>query len=144
LTTLVRLAFCEPFIFGVLRDHESFGWLFHDAIPDFAYLTFTQNVFMGLNETFGGNFLGITWSLAVEEQFYLMIPIVLVLVGLKRFLPVVILLALCAPFLRLAVPSYDAIVHMPCRMDALFVWSTSIATSEEYGSCFQCYFSEWR
>lgn len=98
---------------------SSYGWLFNDAIPDWSYLTFTQNVFMGLNETFGGNFLGITWSLAVEEQFYLMVPAVLLLAGSARFPTAVIALAVAAPFLRLAAPGFESVVNMPLRMDTL-------------------------
>ena len=102
-------------------DRSSFGWLFNDAIPDLSYLSFTQNIFMGLNDTFGSSFLGITWSLAVEEQFYLVIPLVLLITGSKGFSKAVIVLALLAPILRLAMPGLGAFVNMPFRMDALLM-----------------------
>lgn len=112
------------FLFFVCRaslDHDSFGWLFNSVIPDFSYLTFTQNIFMGLKGTFGGHFLGVTWSLAVEEQFYLMIPMLLLIVGRNRFFLTTVTLAVMAPFLRLAVPGFISIANMPFRMDALLI-----------------------
>jgi peptidoglycan/LPS O-acetylase OafA/YrhL len=109
------------FICRATLDHQSFGWLFNSIIPDFSYLSFTQNIFMGLNGTFGGHFLGVTWSLAVEEQFYLVIPLLLLIVGLNRFLLTAVTLAITAPFLRLAVPGFVSIANMPFRMDALLV-----------------------
>jgi peptidoglycan/LPS O-acetylase OafA/YrhL len=50
------------------------SWIFHDPLPLWSYATFTQNVFMGLRGDFGPFWLGMTWSLAVEEQFYCFIP----------------------------------------------------------------------
>ena len=102
-------------------DQQSFGWLFDNSIPDISYLTFTQNIFMGLSGTFGGNFLGITWSLAIEEQFYFVVPLLIMLVGPARFLPVAFALMFLAPFLRLTVPGFSSVVNMPFRMDALLV-----------------------
>ena len=51
--------------------------LFSSALPTWSYLCFLQNVFMTMSESFGAEFLGITWSLAVEEQFYLFMPILI-------------------------------------------------------------------
>jgi peptidoglycan/LPS O-acetylase OafA/YrhL len=50
------------------------NWLFTDMMPWWSYVTFTQNFAMAQQGGFGGNVLGITWSLAVEEQFYLLVP----------------------------------------------------------------------
>ena len=109
------------FIYRASLDPGRFSWLFSDDIPDFAYVSFTQNIFMGVHETFGGRFLGITWSLAVEEQFYLLLPLSLFLFGSSRLLAVTICLALLAPFLRLAFPGFSAVVNMPFRMDSLLI-----------------------
>jgi peptidoglycan/LPS O-acetylase OafA/YrhL len=46
-------------------------WLFHEHLPLLSYATFSQNFFVGARGTFGPHWLRITWSLAVEEQFYL-------------------------------------------------------------------------
>lgn len=116
--TLLLLAF---FVCRHLIDRQKYAWLFSDKIPDLAYLSFTQNIFMGLHNDFGGNFLGITWSLSIEEQFYLFIPILLFFVGPSRFIKFVILLAISAPLLRLAFPGFHAFVNTPFRMDSLLM-----------------------
>jgi peptidoglycan/LPS O-acetylase OafA/YrhL len=97
-----------------------FDWLFqNNVIPLWSYATFTQNVFMGMNGNFGPHWLGITWSLAIEEQFYLILPLVV------RFVPRPLLpslfLSLCilAPILRHAVPGFVAFVLTPWRADCL-------------------------
>jgi peptidoglycan/LPS O-acetylase OafA/YrhL len=43
-----------------------------DGAPWYAYFTLTQNFWMTHARAFGSNGLAMTWSLAVEEQFYLM------------------------------------------------------------------------
>lgn len=45
-------------------------WLMDDLKPAWSYAAYLQNFFMG--DGFGGNALSVTWSLAVEEQFYLL------------------------------------------------------------------------
>jgi peptidoglycan/LPS O-acetylase OafA/YrhL len=42
--------------------------------PLYQYLTFTQNFWMAAKGQFGIGLLAITWSLAVEEQFYALLP----------------------------------------------------------------------
>jgi peptidoglycan/LPS O-acetylase OafA/YrhL len=50
-----------------------------------------------------------------------MIPLLLLIVGPTRFLPMVVILALVAPFLRLAMPGFGSNVNMPFRMDTLLI-----------------------
>lgn len=109
------------FLLRSFLNHESFGWLFGDGVPDFSYLTFTQNIFMGINNSFGGHFLGVTWSLAVEEQFYLFVPITLLLIGRANFPKAILILALIAPLLRLWKPGFLSVVNTPFRMDSLLI-----------------------
>ncbi len=114
---LLGLHFC----LRAVLDPERFNWLFKDTIPDLAYVTFTQNIFMGNAGSFGGHFLAITWSLAVEEQFYVMLPLLLYFAGPKHFIPSIIVLTAFAPFLRLMKPGFWCFVNMPTRMDALLL-----------------------
>ncbi len=52
--------------------------------------------------TDGRWFLGHFWTLSLEEQFYLLWPMTVVLVGLPRAAPVAIAVCLAAPLLRVA------------------------------------------
>lgn len=74
---LVAVFALQPFV------HSDVLWkkLFESQHSWLSYATFTQNIYMGLAGTTGGIALAVTWSLAVEEQFYLGLPWVV------RFLP---------------------------------------------------------
>jgi peptidoglycan/LPS O-acetylase OafA/YrhL len=109
------------FLLQAFLTGPAYHWLFHDPLPNWSLLTFTQNIWMGIRSNFGGHFLGITWSLAVEEQFYLVIPFLLWLLGRQRFPVAVVILAVSAPFLRLVYPGLHAMVGMPFRMDSLLI-----------------------
>ena len=51
-----------------------FAWLFGDSLLLWAYATYLQNFAMASGGTMGPDWLGITWSLAIEEQFYVVLP----------------------------------------------------------------------
>jgi peptidoglycan/LPS O-acetylase OafA/YrhL len=57
-----------------------YDWLMRPELPWWTYATFTQNFWMAKFGK-GAEWLSVTWSLAVEEQFYLTLPL------LVRFLP---------------------------------------------------------
>src|SRR5450432_1432838 len=59
-----------------------FDW----QLPLWSLLTFTQNWVMASINDFGSPLIGGTWSLAIEEQFYVFAP-ALMLVLPKRLLP---------------------------------------------------------
>ncbi|MCY1271263.1 O-acetyltransferase OatA [compost metagenome] len=62
----------------------------HSVIPDlWSYVLYLQNYTLGASRFEHPWVLGHTWSLAVEEQFYLIWPFVVWLAG-RRFLPAVI------------------------------------------------------
>jgi peptidoglycan/LPS O-acetylase OafA/YrhL len=68
--------------------------------PLYQYLTFTQNFGMAAAGQFGIPLLAITWSLAVEEQFYALLPPLVRFNRPKRLLAIVIGCMLLAPVLR--------------------------------------------
>ena len=93
--------------------------------PWWAYATFTQNFWMAHVGLFGPSGIGITWSLAIEEQFYLTIPLVIRKIRPRNLLTVLLVVIACAPWLRvllhssMAYPGLASYVLTPTRADAL-------------------------
>jgi peptidoglycan/LPS O-acetylase OafA/YrhL len=67
------------------------------------YLTFTQNFWMAAAGSFGGIALAATWSLAIEEQFYLTVPALIRFITAQRLLTLIIGCIVLAPVLRLVI-----------------------------------------
>jgi peptidoglycan/LPS O-acetylase OafA/YrhL len=106
-----------------LKDpaNQGHAWLFGRPMPFWTYATLTQNVAMSVADTSGAHFLGITWSLAVEEQFYLILPLIIAFAP-PRLLPWLLAALIgLAPVLRALAEAQrlDAFVLMPTRMDSL-------------------------
>jgi peptidoglycan/LPS O-acetylase OafA/YrhL len=103
------------------------AWLWGSPLPWWSYATFTQNVVMSSTGEYGPNWLAITWSLAIEEQFYLLLPFMIRRIS-PRWLPrVLIACIVAAPLLRYILfrvvpyPEFATCVLMPCRADALML-----------------------
>jgi len=87
-------------------------------------LAFLQNIFIGMSP-FPWTWFVVTWSLAVEEQFYLLAPPLFRFLSLRTVVIVLAAAVVIAPLLRLmffrywAPSSYLAAFLMPCRADSL-------------------------
>ena len=103
------------------------------------YLLFLQNILATPGSMFAAYFMSPTWSLAVEEQFYLVSPLVIRFLSVRRLTQVLIGCVVCAPILRYLVYAYfpngvdKSYVLMPCRADTLamgmlaaVVWRTDV------------------
>jgi peptidoglycan/LPS O-acetylase OafA/YrhL len=108
-------------------NRGDFTWLTAHALPWYPYWTFTQNFWMAHAVTLGANALGITWSLAIEEQFYLTLPLVVRFLSGRALLGCVLTGICLAPLARIAIPLIwphnwvAGFVLMPCRADALLL-----------------------
>jgi peptidoglycan/LPS O-acetylase OafA/YrhL len=100
-------------------------WLLDGAVPAASYMTFTQNFAMAGTRDFGAAFLNVTWSLAIEEQFYLLLPLLIRYAPHRRLVPALIALIAIAPAFRSLLYVLDeplaAYVLLPSRWDALLM-----------------------
>lgn len=101
----------------------TFNWLFASPMPIWSYFTFTQNVFMGLAGNFGNGGLAVTWSLAIEEQFYLLLPVLIYVTPRKSLVPVLVGFITAALALRFVSYGFFAYVNTPWRADTLLTGS---------------------
>lgn len=89
-----------------------------NSIPSWAYFAHIQNFFM--KNSFGDSNLGITWSLAIEEQFYLLLP--LLIRFSRQYIKYIILTGIIlAPVLRYFFGGNAAYVLLPARIDSLLI-----------------------
>ncbi len=95
------------------------------TIPWWSYVTLTQNFFMAHAGWYGAVAMAVTWSLAVEEQFYLTMPLLVRVIRPHRLLYGLLCVVLGAPLLRvlarhfLTHGDFACYILMPCRADAL-------------------------
>jgi peptidoglycan/LPS O-acetylase OafA/YrhL len=98
--------------------------LFGLSLPIWHYLTFTQNLAWERSGLLGAGATGLTWSLAVEEQFYLLLPVLVRTVTNQVLLRISVGLILVAPACRWLlvrdIGMNAPYVLLPGRMDTLF------------------------
>lgn len=109
---------------GSIVNADVLHTLFNRNLPLWSYPFFVQNFAMSLRHTMGPMWLGITWSLAVEEQFYLLLPLAIRNMTTKSVQQLVCAAIVSAPLLRIILlhsggGSLAAYVLLPCRADAL-------------------------
>ncbi len=94
--------------------HQAWLWLY------------ASNVYLAIHRTWALPYVGHFWSLAVEEQFYLIWPIVILSFGRRPLLGICIAVTVLALVLRTVLGLAGAgalaqLVLTPCRFDALCV-----------------------
>lgn len=101
------------------------NWLLAEPRPPlWTFATFTQSIPIALGGYGGPRWMGITWSLAIEEQFYVLFPFVVLFMPRKYLVWVVLAGLIIAPILRDVLDRYFGnwyapYVLLPSRVDAL-------------------------
>jgi peptidoglycan/LPS O-acetylase OafA/YrhL len=138
--------YCILGVLIVLAGIGAFPYRAPRVIPVWSYLTYTQNFPMAIFRIFEPEWIGATWSLAVEEQFYLILPLVILLLSRRSLAVSIAACVAMAPafreYLHLHGAHFLAIYTLlPCRMDSLLlgVLVASAARNERLWALFGKY-----
>jgi peptidoglycan/LPS O-acetylase OafA/YrhL len=109
---------------GMIGKYEE---IFIGRLPWAYFAAFLQNIGMSLHNVWGTFPLGVTWSLAVEEQFYLTLPLLIRFLNRRALLGFILFAIVAAPLLRAFFfhrnPGnfFSWYTLMPCRADSLLL-----------------------
>ncbi|MEA2940904.1 MAG: hypothetical protein QOD09_1433 [Bradyrhizobium sp.] len=99
--------------------------LFDGVLPWWSYGLGVQNIWMAIDQTYGAIWLAGTWSLAIEEQFYLLFPLIVLWLPPAQLARLLIATMVLCPAGRivsyLAGDEFGYYVLMPLRADILAV-----------------------
>lgn len=94
-------------------------------LPVWSYFTFTQNFFMAATGNIGAHWISPTWTLAIEEHFYLIVPFLFVIIPRRRLALTLTAIAIGALVIRagafelLENQGLIGLVLLPTRADIL-------------------------
>jgi len=115
---LVGLLWVDP------TSRRPLRMIFNTDVPPWSYVLFVQNFYMSSRMGFGAEWLGITWSLAVEEQFYALLPLLVRKLTRRGLAWLAVGSIIGAPLFRLTLYAsgntwYGPYTLLPSRADAL-------------------------
>jgi peptidoglycan/LPS O-acetylase OafA/YrhL len=117
---ILPLYFLMLLLFIILPHYISNDSLFVTPLPLWSYFTFTQNFFM-ITYDFGANWLAVTWSLAVEEQYYLILPFLVWSLPKNRLTFLFLILICMAPIFRLIFDGLGGYIFPLARADSILM-----------------------
>ena len=96
--------------------------IFAKSSPWWAYPFFLQNFLLPLSTDASGP-LGVTWSLAIEEQFYLVWPIIVRFLSRRQIAILAIVEIAASPVLRYVLAAHHVHIYANffCRLDGLML-----------------------
>jgi peptidoglycan/LPS O-acetylase OafA/YrhL len=96
--------------------------------PVYAYFTYTLNFLLATGDVEGSNWLVPVWTLCVEEQFYILLPLLLYAIPARWRLERVLIVMILLPSVMRVASIYGSDLHslatqdlLPDRMDALLL-----------------------
>jgi len=104
-----------------------------NIIPWWSYLAMVHNIFMGRLDNLGSAAVNVTWSIGIEEQFYLIFPLI-VCFAPPKWIPYILALAILLAsvirgFYADWIPRY---VFLPCRMDSIAFGALAAYFNEKF------------
>ncbi|SDI50422.1 Peptidoglycan/LPS O-acetylase OafA/YrhL, contains acyltransferase and SGNH-hydrolase domains [Bradyrhizobium sp. Rc2d] len=111
--------------FWALSALVSDNYYFGTQIPWWSYATFTQNWYIIKLNSWGPAASSVTWSVAIEEQFYLVFPIIVYLTPTRFIIPLLLSIGFCSIvarascFMLLPQNPYAPYVATCLRLDGL-------------------------
>jgi peptidoglycan/LPS O-acetylase OafA/YrhL len=113
---ILPLYFTWLFLFYILRavaSGSSFEQLFVNRIPTWHFWVFTQNFALANLGTANPSYLTVTWSLAIEEQFYLLAPLAIFVTPPAYLVRVLLVILFSGVMVRTAIASFTALSPFP-------------------------------
>ena len=113
---VVGLHFIHPY------SGSEFRGIFNRNVPVWYYPLFLQNVSFAWQQKWGSAWMDSTWSLAVEEQFYLLLPLLVRNLSYRGLTALAMASIVCAPIIRMIWLSGNELAQytlLPSRADAL-------------------------
>ncbi len=122
LAYILLIGFAGP----VLRARSNSGLIMAPGLPIYSHFFFVQNLMVIPYTGLAGAWFSHLWSLAVEEQFYLVSPVVVRLLSIRLLTIFLACVIVAAPLLRIVLLARHAdpwlvSVLMPCRADSLAI-----------------------